>query len=175
MTICTIDVHSRDVVSSWPENCFCITIVFSFLGEQDDQPEDRLLPVIQLAISTEAQVGKVYILEVSSIFQVGRCRGGLLCQHMRRPIPILAWVPGLHPTTRHYTPHRQVDGLEERLLSNVQVLHHSDPIAPPDHGRSTFWSRWHGQDWNDKGPREGDRDDGLCLQLLRANGLSVLW
>ena len=39
-----------------------------------------------------------------------------------------------------------VDSQSQHLLPNVQVLHHPHPIAPLDHGRSTFWARWHRKD-----------------------------
>ena len=57
------------------------------------------------------------------------------------------------------------------LTSHVQVLHHPDTVPSPDHEWCPRWSSWDGKDRNHQGSREGPGHDGVCVQLLRTNGL----
>ena len=53
------------------------------------------------------------------------------------------------------------------------MLHHFDPISSSDHGRGTGWSRRYRQDGNYKGFGPGTWNNGVRVQLLRADGLQV--
>ena len=52
------------------------------------------------------RIGSVILLAVSAASQVGQWTRGLFCQHLRRPVPLLARVPGQHPPPGHHPAHR---------------------------------------------------------------------
>ena len=101
MTICTIDVHSRDVVSKMILN----KIESSFAFSWQSQLRHRLVKAKQTSLSA----------------QVGRGRGGLLCKHLRRGVPVLARVPREHAETGHHTAHWQV-GPSQLLVLQLQWI-----------------------------------------------------
>ena len=51
------------------------------------------------------------------------------------------------------------------------MLHHTDPVPALDHEWSTCWASWDRQDGDHQGSGKGTGDDGVRVQLLRANGL----
>ncbi len=55
-----------------------------------------------------------------------------------------------------------------------QMLHNSDSVSTPHHEWCYLWSCWNWQDRNHQRPRPVTRHHGLCVQLLRANGLQGL-
>ena len=57
----------------------------------------------------------------------------------------------------------------------TQVLHHPDPVPPPDNERGTCRTGRHWQDGVGEGPGQGPGDHGLRLQLLGADGLQSEW
>ena len=57
----------------------------------------------------------------------------------------------------------------------MQMLHHSDAIAALDHGRGAGGSGGNWQDGDYQGPGQGSGHHGVRVQLLRADGLQVLW
>ena len=62
MTICTIDVHSRDTVDDFYNDL--VTHVDIYVGEQDDPTEGGDHRCLQLAVTASPQVGKSKIILV---------------------------------------------------------------------------------------------------------------
>ena len=87
--------------------------------QQDDPQQDRVVLRLHVAVTAKTQVRQTESVKIYQTPQVGRRQGGLLCQHLRRRVPLLARVPGQHSPTGHHTPHRQVRSRQVFCLSFI--------------------------------------------------------
>lgn len=112
----------------------------------------------------------------------------LLHQHLWCTVSVLIRVSREYQQTGHNTTHWPVSVTHSYwsvvcwLLTLIdyadyytwQMLHHSYSVSEPHHEWRYLWSCWNWQDRNHQRPRPVTRHHGLCVQLLRANGLQGL-
>lgn len=118
---------------------------------------------------------------------MGWAAEALLHQHLWRTVSVLVWVSREYQQTGHNTTHWPVSVTHNYwsymcsdLVTDViwlcwslypQMLHHSDSVSAPHHEWRHLWSCRNWQDRNHQRPWPIARHYGLCVQLLRANGL----
>ena len=93
---------------------------------------------------------------------MGRREEGLLRQHLRRPVQVCPRVLGQPVSSGHHTLDRS-------------LLHHADTVSALDYGWRAGRSSRYGQDRDDQGSWQSARFHGVCVQLLGADGLQVVW
>ena len=135
MTICTIDVHSRDVVGKLISSKIESVLAFMWQSQLRHRSVKSTtgctLGLVKLTLeltngTVREQIEILALMKFESNkfkpnqplvlvncrcrseTQVGRGREGLLRQHLRRRVPLLVRVPGKHLQARHHTPHRQM-------------------------------------------------------------------
>ena len=106
MTICTIDVHSRDVVSKMMLNK--IESSFSFMWQSqlrhrwDNKHQENIKSEACLLLQNRLTETR----NVICILTLTVWTAGLFREHLRRAVPLLARVPGQHPPPGHHPAHR---------------------------------------------------------------------
>ena len=97
MTVCTIDVHSRDIVFKLIQEkgiYICLSPIWYL---------QRIAVSVCLSVCSRSCL--VLLVAVAAAPPVGRRCAGLLCQHRRRAVQIRLRVPGQRTASGYYTAH----------------------------------------------------------------------